>query len=342
VVEVTHRVGDVVSRGEVLVRFDTGRLDNEIGKKKRAIRAGEKELAQLEESYRLLGEQHATARKKAEADLAQGVEEVRQQKQRRACDVGEAGAEYRQALYEADQQRRLWSVRATQKLELVKAETRARQTREKLTRALMPVDESRLAVLRQALTLTDQDYAVRKEELRIKQVVRGKELTAEQSDLTNLELERREAVLLAPVAGVVTVGDVKVGDVVERGKVVMEIAEQGGLRFEAEVPNEDVGDLRPGMPARVKLDAFDYQKYGALEGIVQFVAPDSGTRDGAAGQPQRPSYVVRIELRGDEVGRGDWRGWARLGMTGQAEIVLARESVLSVFVRKLRRSISLD
>ena len=118
-----------------------------------------------------------------------------------------------------------------------------------------------------------------------------------------------------------TSGDVKVGDVLEAGKPVVELAQQGGFLYEAMVPSEDVGRLRLGLPARIKLDAYDYQRYGTLAGTVCFIAPDSVAPEGR----HKAVFIVRIALAGDEVGRGAFRGRVKLGMAGQAEIVTARE-----------------
>jgi hypothetical protein len=51
---------------------------------------------------------------------------------------------------------------------------------------------------------------------------------------------------------------------------------------------------------------------------------------------------MRIDLDGDEVGRGDLRGRIKLGMAGRAEIVTDRECLLSLLFRRIRRSISLN
>ena len=166
---------------------------------------------------------------------------------------------------------------------------------------------------------------------------RAAEVDAARIQLAKLGQEREQAVIRAPIAGVVTAGDVKVGDILERGKSVAEIAEQRGFRFEAQVPSEEVGHLAVGLPVRVKVDAFDFQKYGTLPGKVSYVAPDSGVPEGRRGAV----YLVRVEVDGDEVGRGDVRARVKLGMAGQAEIVTGHESVLSLLVRKVRQSISL-
>src|SRR5262249_13200639 len=154
-------------------------------------------------------------------------------------------------------------------------------------------------------------------ELAMKRQVKQGELEAARLELANLDLELRQAELRAPLDGVITAGDVKVGDLLASGKPVVEIAEQKGFLFEVRVPSDDVGRLQVGMPARIKLDAFDYQRYGVLEGTVCFISPDSGVAEGQ----RAPAYLVRIELAGEEVCRGDLQGRVKLGMAGQAEIV---------------------
>jgi adhesin transport system membrane fusion protein len=152
-----------------------------------------------------------------------------------------------------------------------------------------------------------------------------------------LELERKQATIRSPIDGIVTAGDLKVGDVLEPGKPVAEVAEQEGFRFEAAIPSEEVGHLRPGMPARIKLDAYDYQRYGTLEGTVCFLSPDSGVPQGQ----QTAVYVVKIAVSRAELGRGAYRGRVKLGMAGQAEIVTGRESLLSLLAKRIRQTISL-
>ena len=91
------------------------------------------------------------------------------------------------------------------------------------------------------------------------------------------------------------------------------------------------------MPARIRLDAYDSQRYGVLTGRVSFIAPDS-----TAGQGQQAArYVIRIDLDSAEVGHGELRGRVKLGMSGQVEVVTERRSLLTLLLKKIRQSISL-
>ena len=181
------------------------------------------------------------------------------------------------------------------------------------------------------------EVAVRLAELSLKRETKRGELAATRLTLSALELERGSAELVAPVGGVVTTTPVKVGDLLLAGKPVVEIADQDGFRFEAVLPTADVGELRPGMTAQIKLDAYDYQRYGTLAGTVESISPDAIIPEGH----QSPVYLVRIKIVGDEVRRGEWVGKVKLGMAGQVEIVTGQEPLLHILVKKIRHAISL-
>ena len=337
VVQVNFREGDRVRRGDVLVRLDTERLDNEIRRRERILLSGKDELARLRRLGELLAQQTEAARARAKAELEQTLTEVHQAKERQVEEMRLADAELVGAEDDLVRTRRLMASGAVAQAEGVKVLAKAKEARGKRDRALLPVDESKVPVLRKALIVADRDAAVKLEELAVKQAARQGEVDAARLEMANLELERQQSVLRSPLDGVVTAGDVKVGDILDPGKVAVEIAEENGFRFEMAVSSEDVAHLRVGMAARIKLDAYDYQQYGTLTGKVSFIAPDS---TGGEGQ-QAGRYVLRIDLDGDEVGRGELRGRVKLGMTGQAEVVTEQRSLLSLLFRKIRHSISL-
>jgi HlyD family secretion protein len=206
-----------------------------------------------------------------------------------------------------------------------------------MARARLPVDESRVPVAERVLWLVDQDHALKQEELKFKVVSKHGELEAARIELANRELERQLGEIRAPIDGVVIKGDVKLGDILEPGKPVMELARQEGFFFEGSVPSNDVGHVQIGMAARIKLDAYHYQQYGTLAGTVRFLSPDSGRE----GEERTVTYTVRIELASDRLGRGDFSGRVKLGMTGQSEIVTGQRSLLSLLVKRIRQAISL-
>jgi HlyD family type I secretion membrane fusion protein len=337
VVEVNVREGDRVRKGDLLIRLETERLDNEIAKQTRVLRDAREELTQLGRLEELMTGQFEAARAKADAELAQARQEVRRAEDQQGAEVRLVQVELDTADDDERRLRVLVSRRAAPRADLIKAELKAREAREKIAKARLPLDRSRVAVAERARELVEHDHAVKLGELRLKSAAKRGEVEAARIELANRELERRLAEIRAPMDGVVIKGDVKVGDILEPGKSVVELAQQEGFVFEGSVASEDVGHLRVGMEARIKLDAFDYQRYGTAGGTVRFLSPDSGV----AWEGRTITYTVRVALTSDEVGRGQFRGRVRLGMTGQVEIVTGHESVLSLLVKQIRRTISL-
>ena len=105
--------------------------------------------------------------------------------------------------------------------------------------------------------------------------------TAERDRLAE-QLRAQEAILAglevtAPAAGIVQEIVVAApGQAVAPHETLMKLVPRSeGLVVQAKVANRDVGRLHAGMPATVKVRAFDYLRYGALDGVLQKVAADA-------------------------------------------------------------------
>jgi hemolysin D len=356
VVDAPFEEGDRVRKGDVLVRFDAAQIDNRITKLERTLATAEQELEKLAGLEGLLAEQLTTARNKATAELHQAEAALERSTNQRASAIRAAEAGVTAARDVVERRRKLQASGAVTPEDLVKGETALRDAEEKLVAAQLPVDEGQLHVARQSLELVERDFAVRQAEAEARRVAKEGEAAGVRRDIRQLELQRAETELRSPIDGVVVTGQIDPGDVLEPGKVVMEIAPADGYRFEGLIVSEDVGHVQAGMPVRIKFDAYDYQKYGVLTGTVTYLSPDSrmpqASSDGtpaaaeasAAASAARRSpavYMVRIEMDGDSVGRGELHGEVKLGLGGTAEIVTDRESVLMIFFRKIRQTISL-
>ena len=92
------------------------------------------------------------------------------------------------------------------------------------------------------------------------------------------------AMIVAPVDGqVIRLAARGPGQALQPGELVAEVAPAGApLVLVARVANRDVGRVRVGQRARVKIDAYPHQRFGALAARVTYVAPDAAAAGDAA------------------------------------------------------------
>ncbi len=131
--------------------------------------------------------------------------------------------------------------------------------------------------------------------------------------------------LRSPVDGVVkTLYVVTRGGVVSPGGTVVEIVPgEDRLVIEARLPIADIGYVKPGQIARVKLASPDAVRFGAMDGTVTLVSPDTlVSNQGVA------FYKVRLETEKNFFERGDMRYQLYPGMQVMTSILTGQRSVL--------------
>ena len=97
-------------------------------------------------------------------------------------------------------------------------------------------------------------------------------------------------VMTSPVDGVVQQLQVTtIGGVVTPAQPLMVIVPADSrLEVEAMVQNKDIGFIAAGQPVEIKIDTFNFTKYGLLHGTVTTVSQDAIARDRAVGDKDKP------------------------------------------------------
>ena len=130
------------------------------------------------------------------------------------------------------------------------------------------------------------------------------------------------------------------GAVARPGDELMQIVPAGdSLIIEAKVRPADIGFLRLGLPATVKLDAFDYAVYGALAGETTFISADTLTEQ-VAGQ-EVSYYRVHVRTRDSLLRspRGE-RIELQPGMTATVDIRTGERSVWRYLTKPITRTLN--
>ena len=142
--------------------------------------------------------------------------------------------------------------------------------------------------------------------------------------------------LRAPVNGTVnTVHVTTIGAVVQPGGPLIEIVPRDDqLLIEARIRPRDVAFIRPGDSASVKITAYDYLVYGALDGTVQRIGADT-VEDGEGTEFFR--VMVRTWRSDLEADDGTTMPISP-GMVAQVDILTGRKTVLDYLARPLMRA----
>ncbi|GEP58639.1 HlyD family type I secretion periplasmic adaptor subunit [Reyranella soli] len=151
--------------------------------------------------------------------------------------------------------------------------------------------------------------------------------------------------LVAPAHGIVhqlavhTVG----GVVTAAQPLVAVVPVDGDLEIEAIVNNRDVGFIRVGQEAEIKIDAFNFTRYGLATGRVLTISSDSVARHGdpqrSENRPLGPEleYVARIALNHGSLRDGNPSLTLSPGMTATVEIKTGTRTVVDYLLSPLAR-----
>jgi HlyD family secretion protein len=163
-------------------------------------------------------------------------------------------------------------------------------------------------------------------------------------ELKKAELHQAMAVMVAPAdAAVLDVAQRSIGSVVQPAEPLFTLVPLDvPLEAEVAVAARDIGHLALNDPARLKFDAFPFQKYGTLDGKVTSISQDSfapTSASGSTGATAGAFYKVRVSLGPMQL-RGLPSDFRLLpGLTVEAEINAGKRTVISYFLYPLTRGL---
>jgi hemolysin D len=98
-----------------------------------------------------------------------------------------------------------------------------------------------------------------------------------QASLKEVEFKSTQQRLVSPVDGYVNTLLVHtIGGVVQPADPILSVVPANSeLVAKVRVLNKDIGYIKDGIPVQIKMDTYDFQKYGMIEGIVKKVSKDS-------------------------------------------------------------------
>jgi HlyD family secretion protein len=172
-------------------------------------------------------------------------------------------------------------------------------------------------------------------------------LAAKSAALAQTEAARAKAARLQDLVRILAPEDGTVLDVAARGPgSVLREAEplltllpaHAGLIAEVAVKSSDIGFVRAGDPASIKIDAYPYQKHGALSGHVRSIAAASA--DPPAGGDGAAVHRVSVALSDVHLAELPEGAGPMPGMTVTADVRVGTRSVMAYFLAPITRGFS--
>lgn len=183
--------------------------------------------------------------------------------------------------------------------------------------------------------ITDTEAQLRKEALdRLNQA--SSEIVEVQKTLAGLDDRVQRLTVLSPVRGLVQQIPVKTpgGVIAPAGMVAQVVPVDDELIVEAKVSARDIGFVQPGQIARVKIGAYDFTRFGIVEGTVISISATT-----FLDEQKNPFYKAKIKVSHPYVGDDPTKRPLLPGMTAQADIATGQKTVLQYILKPIYATI---
>lgn len=145
-----------------------------------------------------------------------------------------------------------------------------------------------------------------------------------------------KALILSPVIGTVkTLHITTLGGVIKPGEVLLEIVpSEDKLLVEAKIIPKDIAFIHVGLPAKVKVTAYDFTRYGGLEGVVEHISADT-TQD----EEGNSFYIIRVRTTESSIRNRDNIDMQIIpGMMTSVDVMISKRTVLEYILNPLLRA----
>ncbi|MDU5455250.1 HlyD family efflux transporter periplasmic adaptor subunit [Pseudescherichia vulneris] len=309
------REGDIVERGQMLARLDPTRFQSNYGEsaaRVRALRASSERLRS-----ELTGEPlRFSEESMREPELVARERQLYESRRRNLNEtVANLQKTYQLVMSELRMTQPLVAKGAASEVEVIRLQRQATELQGK-------IDEAR------------NQFAVRARE---EQVKNNADLDAQIQAMSGKADQVDRATLFSPVLGIVKdIQVTTVGGVLQPGGKLMEIVPlEDQLLVETRINPRDIAYIRPGLPATVKVTAYDSSIYGNLTGLVEVVSPDT-----LQDEVRRDQFYYRVYVRTKSAelqNKSGQRFPILPGMVANVEIKTGQKSVMDYLIKPLNK-----
>lgn len=125
-------------------------------------------------------------------------------------------------------------------------------------------------------------------------------------------------------------------DYVQPDQLIAQLAPEGSsLVLKAQIPTQDSGSLKVGLPVKLKFDAYRFQNFGIIPGRLVKISPSSRVVQTPQGQVE--VFDLDIALERTEIQSQGKRLPLTAGQTATAEVIVRQRRVIDFFIDPFRQ-----
>lgn len=164
-----------------------------------------------------------------------------------------------------------------------------------------------------------------------------KEFYSLQEAIKKADEDTRMATILAPCDGRVynLAVHTEGGIVTDAQPLMMVIPDDVRLQFEVYAENKDIGFIKVGQEAEVKVETFDFQKFGIIQAAVEEISADAF--DDSRDPEKNRKFRLLLKPEKEEISIGGRTAPLVPGMSVSAEIKIKEKRIIDFFLDPFRR-----
>jgi adhesin transport system membrane fusion protein len=354
--EILVREGDIVEKGQLLLRIDDTRYAStfkesyvrqlELIAKAARLRSEAEQTEFVEptnfpEQYRSLIEQEKTLFLARKQELSNNKAILEQQITQRKQELREAQAKQTQLQRSYNLLNK--ELRITQPLvgEGVISEVEFLRLQRQVNDLAGELDGIRLSIPRIESSITETERKLSEAELQFVSLARqelneaSSEAARIKESLEGMQDRITRSEVRAPVKGTIKQLLVNtVEGVVQPGDDIITIVPwEDELLVEAKILPSDIARVRVGQPAVVKVSAYDFSIYGGVDATVVFVSPST-----ILDEEQQPHYIVRLKTQSPFIERDGQELPLMTGMTVAVDIITGEKTVMDYLLKPILKA----
>lgn len=155
--------------------------------------------------------------------------------------------------------------------------------------------------------------------------------------MAKLQKQIDRLAIRSPVAGIVKGLEIHtVGGVIAPGSPIMEIVPvESELQAEIRISPNDIGHIKAGHSAIVKVTSYDFSRYGSIDGKVTGLSATTFT-----GEKGQTFYKGIVTMDKNYVGKTPGQNIILPGMIVNVDIITGEKSLLAYFLKPIHKALS--